>query len=583
MGFLSPPEYIGVIIMRLSTWLLTSTITLMAPAIAVAQAPATPSAASLAPSAPLPKNYGELARLFEEWRAFVKPPVKNFVADYSAATIAKKAAEFPKYRQRLAAIDRTGWPEGALVDYKLVEGEMNGLDFNLRVLTPWARDPSFYSTVFADWSDVPAHEGPSAYPNIDLYAFKYPLNARDEKTLMAMIAAIPANLQAARATLRDGNAKDLWTYGDRVYRDQSKTLAALADGTLVMRTLDGPVPASIKGAKPALAKAIADARAATDAFADWIAAEAPKKTGQSGVGKDNYNWYVSHVEQLPYSWDEQVVLLQRELDRSISSLRLEELRNADVPPIDPINDPAAYRKMAEAKSAKFSDFLVKKGLASNAPYFRAAIAAQTSDYVPPEQRNFFTHVTALDPLPLLSHSSHWIDLARMKYEPNASPIRRVPPLWNIYANRSEGFATAFEEIVMQAGLYDDIPHGRELVWIMLANRAARGLASLYVQANQMDLAQAGKFHAEWTPRHFSDPNSALVGFEQLLYARQPGYGPSYVTGKLQLDRLIADASHANDLAGKSFVMADFITQVMASGIIPVPFIEAEMLGDPARR
>ena len=48
---------------------------------------------------------------------------------------------------------------------------------------------------------------------------------------------------------------------------------------------------------------------------------------------------------------------------------------------------------------------------------------------------------------------------------------------------------------MQAGLYDHEPRGRELVWIMLANRAARGLASLYVQANQMDLATAGRFHA----------------------------------------------------------------------------------------
>ncbi len=36
---------------------------------------------------------------------------------------------------------------------------------------------------------------------------------------------------------------------------------------------------------------------------------------------------------------------------------------------------------------------------------------------------------------------------------------------------------------MHVGLYDDNPRARELVWIMLANRAPRGLASLYVQAN----------------------------------------------------------------------------------------------------
>jgi len=219
-------------------------------------------------------------------------------------------------------------------------------------------------------------------------------------------------------------------------------------------------------------------------------------------------------------------------------------------------------------------------LTSDTPWARAAIAAQPIDYVPPDQRNFFSHVTAADPLPLISHFTHWIDLARMREAPHASPVRKVPPLFNIYASRSEGFATAFEEIVMQAGLYDDIPRGRELVWIMLANRAARGLASLHVQANEMDLAQAGRFHASWTPRGWSDSASPLVGFEQLLYLRQPGYGPSYIVGKLQLDRLIADASHADDVAGRPFDLAATMRQVMASGIIPVALIGEEMDGKP---
>ena len=133
---------------------------------------------------------------------------------------------------------------------------------------------------------------------------------------------------------------------------------------------------------------------------------------------------------------------------------------------------------------------------------------------------------------------------------------------------------------MQAGLYDDIPHGRELVWIMLANRAARGLASLYVQSGEWDLDQAGQFHARWTPRNWADPKSDLVGFEQLLYARQPGYGPSYVIGKIQLDELIARFANEKEQAGEPFVMADFWRKVWASGVIPVNLIEAEMTDAP---
>src|SRR3546814_14832780 len=84
---------------------------------------------------------------------------------------------------------------------------------------------------------------------------------------------------------------------------------------------------------------------------------------------------------------------------------------------------------------------------------------------------------------LYSHDYHWIDLARMRDEPHSSPIRRRASLANIWDVRAEGFATAFEELLMHAGLYDDNPRAKELVWIMLANRAARGLASLYVQSN----------------------------------------------------------------------------------------------------
>ena len=453
---------------------------------------------------------------------------------------------------------------------------MNALDFHLRVLKPWARDPSFYQTIFGEESDVPAHEGPSAQPNIDLFAYDWPLSANDDAKLTLLIGAVPKILADAKVNLAGSSAHDLWAYGDRAFVEQSAVLAALEANTLSMRTLEGHKQADIAGASPKLMAAIRAARAASDDFARWVAAEAPRRTGPSGVGKENYNWYMKHATLTPYDWDAQVVLLQRELDRALSSLRLEETRNRVLPPITEITDPAIYRKMAEAKTAKFNDFLVATGLMPERPYFREAMKAQTSDYVAPKDRNFFFNGTALDPLPLLSHSTHWIELARLKHEPHPSPIRQVAPLFNIFADRSEGFATAMEEIVMQAGLYDDIPHGREIVWIMLANRAARGLASLHVQANEMTLAQAGQFHAAWTPRHWSDAKSKLVGFEQLLYLRQPGYGPSYIIGKIQLDDLLARASHEADDGGQPFVLGDSFARIMRSGIVPPALIAAEM-------
>ena len=523
----------------------------------------------------------EIRRLFVEWRAFVAPAISASVPDYSAAAMARKAAELPGYRALLQAIDRTGWSAVALTDWRLIEAEMFGFDFFLRVLKPWARDPGFYQTVYGEESDVPAHEGPSAVPNIDLFAFSWPLSRADDRRLTSMLEAIPATLAAARVNLVGSEARDLWVYGDRTFREQSKVLAALGAGTLVMRTQSGAVPATMTGASPALRHAIDDARAATDGFASWIAAEAPRKTGPSGIGKANYDWYAAHVQLSPYGWEQQRLLLQRELDRSLASLRLEEVRNRKLPATVSIEAPVAFRSMALAKTARFNDFLVDAGFVPDQPYFRAAMVAQTSNYAAPQDRNFFANVTALDPLPLLSHSTHWIELARLAHEPHPSVVRRTPPLFNIFEDRSEGFATAMEETVMQAGLYDDIPHGRELVWIMLANRAARGLASLRVQANEIDLAQAGRFHAEWTPRHWSNADSPLVGFEQLLYLRQPGYGPSYIVGKLQFDALLAAESQRADRAGQPFELRDVMARIVGAGIVPPSLIRDE-IAEPAR-
>ena len=130
---------------------------------------------------------------------------------------------------------------------------------------------------------------------------------------------------------------------------------------------------------------------------------------------------------------------------------------------------------------------------------------------------------------------------------------------------------------MHAGLYDDNPRAKELVWIMLANRAARGLASLYVQANELNLEQAGQFHAAWTPRGWAVAKDQLTAFEQLLYLRQPGYGTSYVTGKVLIDRLMAEYAHQQEMAGKPFVLREFLDRFNGAGMIPVTLMESEMI------
>ena len=164
----------------------------------------------------------------------------------------------------------------------------------------------------------------------------------------------------------------------------------------------------------------------------------------------------------------------------------------------------------------------------------------------------------------------------MRDEPHPSPVRRGPQLYNIWDGRSEGMATAMEEIMLHAGLFDDQPRAREIVWILLAQRAARGLASLYLQANEMDIAEAKAFQVEWTPRGWMRPDLDLLHVEQQLYLRQPGYGTSYVTGKFLLEDLIRTRAHQ---LGGEFTLKRWFDEVNAAGMIPVSMIAWQMTGE----
>jgi len=173
------------------------------------------------------------------------------------------------------------------------------------------------------------------------------------------------------------------------------------------------------------------------------------------------------------------------------------------------------------------------------------------------------------------HQIHWIDKARMQREPHRSPIRRLPALYNIWDSRAEGFATAMEELAMGAGLFEDSPRSRELVYIMVAQRAARGLAGLRVQSNEWSVDEAVRFATENTPRGWFRPDGELVWFEQHLYMQQPGYGTSYLTGKALVESLLAERAREK---GDAFTLGGFLDEFFAAGVIPVSLIRWEMTG-----
>lgn len=506
------------------------------------------------------RTYQDLVSLFQEFLAFERPPAKDGAPDYGAATIADRHARLKTFQSRLAAIDPAGWPVDQQVDHSLVRALMNGLEFDLRVLQPWARDPAFYKSLWTAQSDTPAHEGPTHHAVVEVWTYSFPLSAADQGKLAAELRTIPPLLSQARLNLT-GNARDLWITGTGTMAQQVTDLDALEK-----RTAD---------AGSELKEAIRTARAATADLVAWLERQAPSKRGPSGIGREHYNWSLRNVHLVPLTWDDEVAILKRELARAHASLKLEEHRNRHLPPLTAAANAEAYRQRANDAVTKYMAFLREKDIVRVEAYLDPALREHIGGFVPLERRNFFAIASHYEPMTLFAHFYHWFDHAWMKRAPNASPIRRGATLFNVWDSRSEGMATAMEELILLAGYYDDNPRAREIVWIMLAQRCARGLASLYAQANQFDLTKAKAFQVQWTPRGWMRPDLDLLGFEQQLYLRQPGYGTSYVTGKYLIDELIRERAQQ---LGNDFSLRRFFDEFNSAGIIPVSLIQWQLTG-----
>ena len=508
-------------------------------------------------------SYANLVELFGEWRDFAAPDYVDGVPDYSAGAMAARHARIPEWHGRLNAIDPSPWPVSQQIDWHLVRAEINGLDFDHRVRQPWARDPAFYASIHMAQSDVPAHEGPTIHSWIDLWRYEYPLSPSDADELAERIGAIPALLDRARVNLI-GDAHDLWIAGLRSFQTQATHLETFA--------------VEVAGTSAALDSAIADATRATHAFHDWLEQLAPSRTGPSGVGRDNYTWYMRNVHLVTFSWDEQVALMKRELIRAHAALRLEEHRNRDLPELPRISTAAEYEERLNAAVTEYMQFLENEQIQTVYPWMEPALRARNGTFVPAapdEIRNFFNEVNYRDPLVLRTHLHHWIELATMREAPHPSPIRSVPLLFNIWDARAEGLATGMEEMMMHAGLFDASPRSRELIWIMLAQRAARALGELYLHGNVFDMEEAVEFATTWTPRGWL-PDADLVRNEQHLYLRQPGYGTSYLTGKIELEALIGEWALRE---GPEFSLTRLFDGFYGSGMIPIVLTRWEMTGN----
>ena len=314
------------------------------------------------------------------------------------------------------------------------------------------------------------------------------------------------------------------------------------------------------------------AKAAVDNFRGWLEDKHKTMTAPSGVGIENYNWYMKNVQLVPYTWEEQVAILRRELERSWAFLKLEESRNRNLPKLTMAASAEEYGTRRRVAVREFMVFLRSEGMFTMPDYLAlsAGSGGFSTSVQPPD---FFMQVERRSSFPLLCHSMHTFDRQRLAHDTH--PIRSVPLLYNIWTSRCEGLATGFEEMAMQAGLLDRKPRVRELIYVMLANRAARAMGDLMLHGNKFTLEQAVDYACEWTPYGWLRKDRDTVWGDMRIYLHQPFYGASYVIGKAQIDRLMADRARQ---LGDNFTLKGFMDEFISAGQIPMSLIRWQLTG-----
>ena len=346
----------------------------------------------------------------------------------------------------------------------------------------------------------------------------------------------------------------------------------------------------------ALEKALAVAIPALTEYRAWLESRLPAMPKETAIGREKYLFFLRNVALLPYSPEDLLTMSRLELSRSFAFESYERNRNAELPPLPLFPTEAAQVAQEAVDEEHIRGFLTKQHLLTVPSWMKHYRNLPLPDYlapledlgvtddltgpsrldqdgtsyirVPSPNLGFFYLSTAQDPRPIVVHEGvpgHYFQLTLGWSHPD--PIRRH--YYDSGANEGIGFYA--EEMMLQAGLFDNKPRTREIIYSFMRLRALRVEVDVKLALGLFTLQQGADYLAETVPM---DRTSALG--EAALFASTPGQAISYQIGKLQIMQLLADARRAQ---GSKFSLLNFNDFVWTNGNVPIALQRWEMLGD----
>jgi len=525
----------------------------------------------------------KLANDFWSWRAKYAPFTGDDVnrierpggmRDWSKASIDRRRNDLEQFESRWKNLNASDWPIPQQVDYKLIGSALPRVRWELDVNRRWKRDPNFYVeqtlTALAEALTVPA-----------------PYDEAGSREILARIENIPSILQQGAENLDKPPAP----------------FASVAINNLDcirerLRKMASSLAASTTLKPEKLNSACEHASDALEKYQQQLKEKLPKLPEQTALGRDAYVWFLRNVALMPFTPEELLAMGRQEWNRAVAFETFEKNRNKDVPPLKIADNINNWIRDAAEKELSIRKFLQERGILTvpdwvqdytlrpTPEYLRALGLTENDDFTSPsrlkenciryvpepsEKLGYFWHATAMDPRPITVHEGipgHYFQLClSWKHE---DPIRRH--YYDSGANEGIGFYA--EEMMLQAGLFDDSPHTREIIYNFMRLRALRVEVDVKLALGEFTLEQAAKYLHDKVPM---DEQTARQ--EAIAFSTGPGQAITYQIGKLQIMKFLADARMQQ---GEKFNLRTFHDFVWKNGNVPIALQHWEYLGDIGR-
>ncbi len=498
----------------------------------------------------------------------------GWAADWSASTVAKRRDELAAFEKRWSELasnspDRS---RSEVVDYLLVGSAIARARWELDYVRGWQRNPWFYldqtlASLFVSLTPPP------------------PFGEARSAEIVRRMQAIPQIISDAEANLKDayGPLAELSIHELKDIRPRLEEMARQ------LKPLLAPASAA------QLDSAVQAATQALEGYRGWLEQRLPAMSNNVAVGREGYLFFLKHVALIPYTPEQLTTMGRQEWERAVAFETYEKNRNSKLPQLALAKDQATQMAREQRQEQEIRDFLEQKNILTvpawlphyrNLPYpaYLIPISAfgvaddltsptrlkeNATSYIktPSPERGYFDLSTARDPRAIIVHEGipgHYFQKA-MSWT-NDDPIRRH--YYDSSANEGIGFYA--EEMMLQAGLFDDSPRTREIIYNFMRFRALRVEVDVKLSTGEFTIEQAADYFMKTVPL---DRNTAME--DATFYASVPGVGISYQTGKLQIIKLLAEARLAQ---GDKFNLRDFDDFVWKNGNVPIALLRYEYLG-----